>query len=73
MRRITRTLTSRARTTLPDAVRAALDLGVGDEIVYTVEIGRVILTKAGSQPAIDPFATFGEWAGDADRTAYGDL
>jgi antitoxin PrlF len=70
---ITSKLTSKAQTTIPLPVRNALRLGVGDELVYTIDGDRVILTKAQEAPADDPFATFGEWASEADRIGYADL
>ncbi len=70
---ITSKLTSKAQTTIPLPVRSALRLTAGDEVVYTIEGDRVILTKADRTPVDDPFATFGEWSSDADRRAYGDL
>ncbi|MDQ0507386.1 MULTISPECIES: AbrB/MazE/SpoVT family DNA-binding domain-containing protein [Xanthobacter] len=70
---ITSKLTSKAQTTIPQAVRTALHLREGDEIAYRIEDGRVVLTKAAPQPADDPFATFGEWDSEADRKAYADL
>lgn len=70
---ITSKLTAKAQTTIPRPIRAALNLKVGDEIVYEVVRGRVILTKAQSGPIDDPFATFDEWDSDADRAAYAEL
>ena len=70
---ITSKLTSKAQTTIPQPVRAALRIQSGDEIAYAIEGDRVILTKARSQPIDNPFAAFGEWASDNDRRAYGDL
>lgn len=70
---ITSKLTSKAQTTLPQAVRAALRLREGDEIAYIIENGRVILTKANSDAGEDLFATFDEWDSDADRAAYAGL
>jgi looped-hinge helix DNA binding domain, AbrB family len=70
---ITSKLTSKAQTTIPQAVRAALRLKEGDEIAYAIEGDRVVLTRAASEPAEDPFATFGEWAGEADQRAYAGL
>ncbi|MEP9347805.1 type II toxin-antitoxin system PrlF family antitoxin [Xanthobacter sp. KR7-225] len=66
-------LTSKAQTTIPQAVRTALHLKEGDEIAYSIEDGRVVLTKAATKAGDDPFATFGEWDSDADRKAYVDL
>lgn len=70
---ITSKLTSKAQTTIPQPVRAALHLKEGDEIAYAIEDGRVILTRALAEPAEDPFATFGEWSSEADQRAYADL
>jgi len=58
---ITSKLTTKAQTTIPQPVRAALRLKEGDELVYEIDGDRVILTKAGGVPAEDPFATFSEW------------
>lgn len=70
---ITSKLTSKAQTTIPQAVRAALRVKAGDEIAFTIEADRVILTKGRARAPDDPFATFSEWNGDADRRAYGKL
>ncbi len=70
---ITSKLTTKAQTTIPQPVRAALRLGPGDALAYVIDEGRVILTKASGGAAEDPFATFGEWDSEADRRAYGDL
>lgn len=68
---ITSKLTSKAQTTVPQAVRAALQLQEGDEIAYAIEDGRVIITKA--EPTDAPFRTFSEWSSEADQRAYGKL
>ena len=70
---ITSKLTSKAQTTIPQPVRAALRLKEGDELLYTIEGEKVVLTRATKDVAEDPFATFGEWDSDADRQAYGGL
>ena len=72
---ITSKLTRKAQTTIPQAVRNALRLHEGDEIAYSIEDGRVVLTRAraANQPADDPFATFSEWDSEADRKAYVEL
>jgi antitoxin PrlF len=70
---ITSKITSKAQTTIPQPVRAALRLKEGDELAYTIEDGRVVLTRVESNNADDPFATFSEWDSDADRKAYGRL
>ena len=70
---ITSKITSKAQTTIPRPVREALRVREGDEIAYKIERGRVIVTKAARMANDDPFATFGEWASENDRRAYGDL
>ncbi|MEW6755992.1 MAG: type II toxin-antitoxin system PrlF family antitoxin [Candidatus Latescibacterota bacterium] len=70
---ITSKLTAKGQTTIPQAVRAALRLTAGDQIVYQIEGDQVVLRRAPSVPPDDPFATFDEWAGEADRKAYADL
>lgn len=69
---ITSKLTSKAQTTIPQPVRAALHLGEGDELEYRIQGRRVILIKA-ERPIDDPFRTFHEWYSDADEKAYADL
>lgn len=67
-------LTTKAQTTIPQAVRAALRLHAGDEIVYVIEEGgrRVVLARA--EPSTDdPFAVFAEWDSPADAEAYAGL
>ena len=68
---ITSRLTSKAQTTIPQPVRAALRLREGDEILYEIQPNRVILTRArrGSEED-DPFRTFDEWNSEADKKAY---
>lgn len=70
---ITSKLTTKAQTTLPRAVRSALGVSAGDELAYRIDGGQVILTKLTARLADDPFATFAEWDGEADRKAYADL
>lgn len=70
---ITSRLTSKAQTTIPQAVRTALHLKPGDEIAYAIEDGKVVLTRAETETKEDPFATFSEWNTKADAEAYGDL
>ena len=70
---ITSKLTSKAQTTIPQAVQTALHLQEGDELAYVIENGRVILTKANINGLDEPFAKFEEWDSDADRRAYANL
>jgi antitoxin PrlF len=71
---ITSKLTSKAQTTIPQPIRAALKLQEGDQLGYEIRGQQVVLTKASQDsPPDDPFHTFGEWDSAADRKAYGDL
>ena len=71
---ITSRLTSKAQTTIPQPVRAALGLRQGDELLYTIENGRVLISKShGAAHGDDPFRTFAEWSSEADTKAYAKL
>ena len=70
---ITSKLTSKAQTTIPQPVRTALHLQEGDELLYTIEGERVVLSKADTARLDDPFHTFEEWDSEADRRAYAHL
>ena len=66
-------ITSKAQTTVPRSVRAALKLGVGDTIVYAIEGDHVIMTKAVAPTVDSPTAAFAEWNSENDRHAYAGL
>ncbi len=70
---ITSKITSKAQTTIPQPVRAALRVGEGDQLAYRIEGDQVILTKVKRDLVDDPFATFHEWSSEADQRAYADL
>ncbi len=71
---ITSKLTSKAQTTIPQPIRAALRLGAGDLLSYSIEGARVVLAKAPKTRAKeDPFGAFGEWSSEADRRGYADF
>jgi antitoxin PrlF len=70
---ITSKLTAKAQTTIPQAVRVALHVKEGDELAYVIEGDHVVLRKAKSELRDDPFATFDEWASEADAKAYATL
>ena len=71
---ITSKLTSKAQTTIPQPVRAALHLETGDGLLYEIVDQRVIVTKVRRDGAVDdPFGTFDEWHTEADEKAYGGL
>ena len=66
-------LTTKAQTTIPQPVRAALHLHPGDELAYEIDGDRVIMTRRKEAAVDEPFAAFGEWDSAADRRAYADL
>lgn len=64
-------ISSKAQTTIPRAVRAALGLHEGDTVVYQIDGDRVILTRADAPDMfVNNFSTFTEWADEADCRAY---
>lgn len=68
---VTSRLASRGRTTIPWSVRVALGMREGDEIAYSIEAGRVVLTVREHRDM--PFHCFTEWDSEADRLAYANL
>jgi antitoxin PrlF len=66
-------ITSKAQTTVPRPVRAALKLGIGDTIIYMLEGDHVVMTKAVAPAADDPAGCFEEWNSENDRRSYGGL
>ena len=71
---ITSKLTSKAQTTVPQPVRAALGLKPGDLLWYELVQGQVILRKSPATPGRDhPCGAFDEWRSPADEKAYGQL
>jgi antitoxin PrlF len=65
-------ITAKAQTTIPRAIRLALGLQPGDEVMWEIDGDQVIMTRA--HPATDPFVgnldSFTEWASDADCAAF---
>lgn len=66
-------MTSKAQTTVPRPVRAALKLDVGDTIVYELKGDHVVMTKATAATLDSPTASFDEWNSENDRRAYASL
>lgn len=66
-------ITSKAQTTVPRPVRAALKLGMGDTIIYTIEADHVVMTKAAAPTADSPTNAYDEWNSENDRRAYDKL
>jgi antitoxin PrlF len=69
-------LTSESQTTVPDAVREALDLQPGDALIYVIEDGQVRLKKL-ERDDVDDLrvlqSTLGEWDSLEDAAAFDDL
>lgn len=65
-------ITAKAQTTIPRAVRLALGLAPGDDVVWEIEGDHVVMSRARNSP--DPFVgnfdTFTEWASEADCKAF---
>ena len=71
---VTSRLGVKSQTVLPKEVRAALQIGPGDQIGYRIRGGRVILTAVRApQGDDDPFACFDEWDSAADTEGYASL
>ncbi len=68
---ITSRLTSKGKTTIPQPVRAALNLRDGDKLQCGLQGDHVVLTKVERPP--EPFAVFDEWHSETDRQAYAKL
>ena len=65
-------ITTKSQTVIPVAIRAKLGVGPGDQLRY-VETEDGILIEKARVVEDDPFATFSEWAPEADEKAYADL
>lgn len=67
-------ISSKAQTTIPRAVRAALALHEGDDLAWEIEGNHVVIRRAtqAKHPLDNPFATFGEWEDELD-SAYDNL
>lgn len=65
-------ITAKAQTTIPRAVRLALGLMPGDDVVWEIDADRVVMTRAhvAADPFVGNFDSFTEWASDADCEAF---
>lgn len=65
-------ITAKAQTTIPRAVRLALGLAPGDDVVWEIDGDQVFMTRsrAAADPFVGNFNTFTEWASDADCKAF---
>ncbi len=68
-------ITSKAQTTVPRAIRLALGLEPGDDVLWQIEGDRAVLMRAKEtvDPFVNNFSTFSEWASEADCEAFDNL
>jgi len=68
-------ITAKSQVTVPRAVRLALGLAPGDELIWEIEGDRVVLSRAArnSDPFTGNISTFSEWSTEADCKAFADL
>jgi antitoxin PrlF len=71
-KRVTSKVTSKNQTVIPAVIREKLGIGPGDFLRYVETADGILIEKARTIED-DPFATFSEWASDADDKAYADL
>lgn len=69
---ITSKVTTKSQTVIPRAIRQKLGIKPGDHLRY-IETKQGILIEKARVIEDDPFATFAEWATEADDEAYADL
>ena len=65
-------LGAKAQVVLPKEAREALGLKVGDSFACLIDGEDIRVVRAPAE-GDDPFASFSEWASDADRKGYADL
>lgn len=65
-------VTSKSQTVIPAVIREKLGIGPGDLLRYVETADGILIEKARTIDN-DPFATFSEWATEADDNAYADL
>ena len=70
---VTSRLSSKAHTTIPQAVRAALGVQAGDELAHVIQDGAVLLRRHAAATVDNPFALFSEWDSQEDAKAYASL
>ena len=63
----------KSQTVVPREVRDRLRVGPGDRLRYVIDDNGVHIEKGATHDEDDPFATFAEWASEADEAAYADL
>ena len=69
-------ITSKAQTTVPKEVRAALGVKAGDTLVYRISKGKITLARAERLDLAylkSVESTLSEWASEEDAAAYDNL
>lgn len=66
-------LSSKSQLVLPKSVREKLRLKTGDRVRFIDSPTGMIIERLQENEAEDPFASFSEWASEADDRAYGNL
>ena len=66
-------LSGKGRTVLPREVRERLGVKPGDRLRYVLDDACVRIERGAPNEEDDPFATFTEWASEADDEAYAGL
>jgi antitoxin PrlF len=66
-------LSRKSRTALPREVRERLGVSPGDRLRYVLDDAGVRIERGAPNAQGDPFATFTEWASEADDEAYAGL
>ncbi len=65
-------LGAKAEVVIPKPVRDALGIKPGDEFAFVIE-GDQVRVVSSSLQADDPFASFTEWASEADNKGYAEF
>ena len=65
-------ITAKAQTTIPRAVRLALGLQPGDDVVWEIDGESVVMSRAckSQDSFVGNFDTFTEWGSEADCQAF---
>ena len=66
-------VTSKSQTVIPKVVRERLGLRPGDLLRYRLKKNVVVIERVQTEVQDDPFATFTEWATEADERAFKSL
>ena len=74
--KLTSKVTQKYQATIPQAVRAKLEIEKGDRVIFEIEDEKVVLKKLSPvdwEYLESVSATLSEWSSEADEEAYSDL